>query len=324
MIDKLIERIAELQNPSVVGLDPRLSMVPKRLMDEAESAAGDKAGVLEKAAEALFLFNREIMDGICDIVPAVKPQIALYELFGVPGLDAFRRTVRYAHEKGLLVIGDIKRGDIASTAEAYAAAHLGASSAFGDTEAAFDEDFVTLNPYMGTDSVSPFFPYVEQGKGLFLLVKTSNPGGKDLQDLPLSVPELPEAAAAKKPRTVYEAAGDLVEKWGEPYMGRYGFSRVGAVVGATYPEESALLRRRLPHTFFLVPGYGAQGASADMLKGCFHENGLGAIVNSSRGILAAHQSSRYARFGDDVRLAARQAALDMKSELLEILGEIRL
>jgi len=298
MIDRLIERIKALGAPIAVGLDPTPDMIPQRL---------GKCDTLEATAGALVRFNREVIDAVHDLVPAVKPQIAMYERYGIPGLEAYIATAEYARSKGLLVIGDIKRGDIASTAAAYAA-HIGGTQAGGQAHFPWPEDAVTLNPYLGADSVTPFLDVcAAQEKGIFLLVKTSNPGSGDLQDLPLASGKL-----------VYEQVADLVSQWGESLVGAHGYSKVGAVVGATYPEQGRSLRARMPHTFFLVPGYGAQGGSGKDLRGFFDTNGLGCIVNSSRGIIAAWQKD--SRFGEnDVGAAAREAVIAMKNDLREAL-----
>ena len=299
MIDRLIERIETLAAPIVVGLDPTPEMLPERLRQ------GDS---LEEISAALAQFNREIINAVYDLVPAVKPQIAMYERYGLPGLAAYTATTEYAKSRGLLVIGDIKRGDIASTAAAYAA-HIGGVQAGGQTLFPWQQDAVTLNPYLGTDSVNPFLEVcAASDKGVFLLVKTSNPGSADLQDLPLVSGKL-----------VYEHVADLVSGWGERLVGTRGYSKVGAVVGATFPEQGRRLRKQMPHTFFLVPGYGAQGGSGKDLRGFFDADGLGCIVNSSRGIIAAWQKD--ARFGElNIGDAAREAVVAMKNDLREALA----
>jgi len=309
MIDRLIDAILAKQNPTVVGLDPRLAMIPDFIKEEAyEGEEESLAGI----ARAFFLFNKAIMDETCDLIPAVKPQIAMYERYGAAGVQAFIDTVAYAKSKGLIVIGDGKRNDIASTAEAYADAHIGSVQAGGKEVIPFDEDFLTVNPYMGSDSITPFFKAMKQyDRGLFVLVKTSNPSSGELQDQKM-----------EDGRTLYEMTGDLVDRWGAEFRGRYGYSDIGAVVGATYPEQGTNLRKRLPHVFFLVPGYGAQGATAKDLRGCFDENGLGAIVNSSRGIIGAWQNKKYAGAFEakDFAKASRQAVLDMKADLNAVMG----
>ncbi len=299
MIDKLIEKIQTLENPTVVGLDPRMQMIPESIREETFAAHGKGA---EGAAAAFYRFNQMIIDAVWDLIPAVKPQIAMYEQLGAAGILAFIDTVAYAKSKGLIVIGDIKRSDIASTAEAYAIAHIGRTEVEGESFAAFAEDFVTLNPYLGGDSIEPFFKHMRAyDKGLFVLCKTSNPGGGQFQDLQVEGTPL------------YEIVGQKIEEWGAYFRGKYGFSDVGAVVGATYPEQGARLRQIMPHTFFLVPGYGAQGATAKDLAGCFNADGIGAIVNSSRGIIGAWQSPKYQ--GLEPAAAARQAVIDMKEDL---------
>ena len=303
MIDRLIEKIIALKNPTVVGLDPRLNLIP----DHVKEAAFAEYGKTPEGAAAAFLkFNQDIIDAVCDLVPAVKPQIAMYEMLGVPGVKAFADTVKYAKEKGLIVIGDIKRSDIASTAEAYAAAHIGTTDVEGESFAAFDEDMITVNPYLGSDSIDPFFKTMQaRDRGMFILCKTSNPGGGEFQDL--IVDGMP----------LYEKVGLRIEDWGAAFRGSYGFSDIGAVVGATYPEQGVRLRKLLPHTFFLVPGYGAQGATAKDLAGCFNEDGIGAIVNSSRGIIGAWKSAKYnTQFTpEEYAQASRAAVIDMQQDL---------
>ncbi len=304
MIDKLIKAIKEKNNPSVVGLDPTLDMVPEYLREEYFA----EYGMTSEAVGKLFTeFNKRIIDEIWDIVPAVKPQIAMYEKFGIEGLKAYNETCEYASSKGLIVIGDIKRGDISSTAAAYAA-HIGGAQIGENHEETWIEDAVTLNPYMGSDGIRPFLEICkEKEKGLFLLVKTSNPSSSELQDLVLA-----------DGRKVYEAAGALVEEWGSEVMGTMGYSKVGAVVGATHREEGTKLRKQMPHTFFLVPGYGAQGGTAEDIAGFFDADGIGAIVNSSRGITAAYKKD--AAFTDEeYAKAARAAAIRMRDDLRRVL-----
>jgi len=303
MIDTLIEKIKLLGAPIVVGLDPTLEMLPERLK---------RGNTVQAISEAFFEFNREIIDAVYDLVPAVKPQIAMYEQYGLDGLSAYMKTTEYAKSKGLLVIGDIKRGDIASTAAAYAT-HIGgtmldekASGTEANSKRVFlwNEDAVTLNPYLGGDSVSPFLDVcAQQDKAIFLLVKTSNPGSSDLQDMPLASGKL-----------VYEHVADMVSAWGEGLIGKYGYSKTCAVVGATFPQQGRELRKRMPHTFFLVPGYGAQGGSGADLRGFFDEKGLGCIINSSRGITAAWKKG-YTE--NDVGKAARDAVHAMAEDLQE-------
>ena len=316
MIGKLVEKIREKNAPVVVGLDPNVSFIPEWVMREAEkeceakgTAALPGARDLAVAAEAVWRFNKEIIDCVCDLVPAVKPQIAMYEQFGIPGLVAYWKTVSYSHEKGLLVIGDVKRGDIGSTSEAYARAHIGKTAVTGEAVPVFDEDFATVNPYLGTDGIKPFVDVCSrEDRGIFVLVKTSNPSSGEFQDI-----------LTADGRPMYEVVGRKVVEWGLSSMdGRY--SNVGAVVGATYPEQAAALRALMPNTFILAPGYGAQGATAADLAGFFHEDGTGAIVNSSRGIIAAYTKERYSKYGADrFGEAARAAAQDMISDLRSVL-----
>lgn len=304
MIEKLVERIKKLEAPIVVGLDPTLNFVPGFLLDKAVNEKGE---TLEAAADAIFEFNKKIVDAVYDLIPAVKPQIAMYEQFGIPGLMAFKKTLDYCHEKGLLVIGDAKRGDIGSTSTAYAIGHIGKVKV-GSTEIApFDEDFLTINPYMGSDSVVPFVEECKKyDKGLFILVKTSNPSSGEFQD----------QKVGKK--AVYELVGKKVDEWGAELI-KNGYSDVGAVVGATYPEMGEVLREIMPKAYILVPGYGAQGGTASELKPFFNKDGLGAIVNSSRGIIAAYKQEKYAEYGaEGFAEAARAAVIDMKNDIASI------
>lgn len=309
MIDRLIEAIEAKQNPTVVGLDPQLDMIPEAIVSRTlEEAKGE---ALLGASRALLEYNVAIIDEIYDLVPAVKPQIAMYERFGPAGVEAYRKTIAYAKEKGLIVIGDVKRGDIASTAKAYADGHLGSLELGGKAYVPFDTDFITVNAYMGRDAIEPFFHAMKElDRGLFVLIRTSNPGSEDLQDLLVEHPVLGRVP-------VYEASAHLVKTLGDAFLGRYGYSDIGGVVGATYPEQGRLLREKYPSIFFLVPGYGAQGGSASDLKDMFDAGGRGVIVNSSRGIIAAWRLDKYkSRFRqDEFAKAARQAVLDMKDDL---------
>ena len=302
MIDQLVAKIKKTQAPIVVGLDPMLNYIPEQVQKKAFEEKGE---TLAGAAEAIWQFNKAIVDTIYDLIPAVKPQIAMYEQFGVEGVIAFKKTVDYCKEKGLVVIGDIKRGDIGSTSEAYAVGHLGKVQVGSQTYAGFDEDFATLNPYMGSDSVNPFIKVCkENNRGIFVLVKTSNPSSGELQD----------KLVDGKP--LYELVGKMVDEWGSDCIGESGFSEVGAVVGATYPEQGKVLRAIMPKTYILVPGYGAQGGKGKDLVHFFNEDGLGAIVNSSRGIIAAYKQEAYAKFGaEHFADASRQAVLDMIADI---------
>lgn len=301
MINKLVERIKQLEAPIVVGLDPMLTYVPVHLLSRAYNSRGEN---LEGAAEAIWLFNKGIIDAVYDLIPAVKPQIAMYEQFGIEGMKAYIKTVDYAKKKGLIVIGDVKRGDIGSTSEAYARGHLGNVVIGGKEFRGFDEDFITVNPYLGSDGILPFIEVCKQeNKGLFILVKTSNPSSGEFQDRLIDG------------RPLYELVGEKVAEWGELHIGA-DYSFIGAVVGATYPEMGKRLRELMPKTFILVPGYGAQGGKAEDLKHFFNDDGLGAIVNSSRGIIAAYRLARYEGYGDEAYAdASRQAVLDMREDL---------
>lgn len=305
MIQKLIEKIQKTKAPICVGLDPMLNYIPEHIL---KKSFGDFGETLEGAADAIWNFNKEIVDHTFDLIPSVKPQIAMYEQFGIEGLKVYEKTVRYCQDKGLLVIGDAKRGDIGSTSAAYATAHLGKVKVGNSVCTAFNTEFLTVNPYLGTDGVKPFVDVCKaEDKGLFVLVKTSNPSSGEFQD------KLVDG------RPVYELVADKVVEWGADCMDG-AYSNVGAVVGATYPEMSAILRKLMPNTYFLVPGYGAQGGTAKDLKPCFNEDGLGAIVNSSRGIIAAYKQEKYARFGaEHFAEASRQAVLDMVADINSVL-----
>jgi orotidine-5'-phosphate decarboxylase len=307
MINRLIEKIRSTGAPIVVGLDPMLKYVPQHIQKKAFAEYGE---TLKGAAEAIWLYNKEIIDAVYDLIPAVKPQIAMYEQFGIEGLIAFQKTVAYCKEKGLVVIGDIKRGDIGSTSEAYAVGHLGKVQVGGSAYYGFNEDFVTVNPYLGSDGVKPFIKVCqEEKKGIFVLVKTSNPSSGEFQDRLLQ----PEN------RPLYEIVGEKVAQWGAECMGD-SYSYVGAVVGATYPEQGKILRKIMPKAFILVPGYGAQGGKGADLVHFFNEDGLGAIVNSSRGIIAAYQQEKYAKYGEEnFADASRAAVLDMKADIAQAL-----
>lgn len=308
MINKLVSKIQKTNAPIVVGLDPMMKFVPEHIQKKAFAEFGE---TLEGAAEAIWQYNKEIVDHIYDLIPAVKPQIAMYEQFGIPGLIAFKKTVEYCKQKDLVVIGDIKRGDIGSTSEAYAVGHLGKVQVGANAFYGFDEDFVTVNPYLGSDGVNPFIKVCkEEKKGIFVLVKTSNPSSGEFQDRQI-------ADAGNRP--LYEVVGEQVAKWGETHMGD-AYSYVGAVVGATYPEMGKVLRKIMPKSYILVPGYGAQGGKGADLVHFFNEDGLGAIVNSSRGIIAAYQQEKYARFGaENFADASRAAVLDMKEDIEQAL-----
>ena len=307
MINQLVANIKKTGAPIVVGLDPMLSYVPEHIQKKAFSEYGE---TLEGAAEAIWMFNKEIVDKTYDLIPAVKPQIAMYEQFGIPGLQAFRKTVDYCKGKGLVVIGDIKRGDIGSTSAAYAVGHLGTVQVGDKTYAPFDEDFVTVNPYLGSDGVNPFLDVCRQEKkGIFVLVKTSNPSSGEFQDQLING------------RPLYELVGEKVAAWGAEAMGD-DYSYVGAVVGATYPEMGKALRKIMPKAYILVPGYGAQGGKGSDLVHFFNEDGLGAIVNSSRGIIAAYKQEKYAGYGAEAFGDASRAAVeDMITDITNALNK---
>lgn len=302
-MDKLIQAIkAKDYNPTVVGLDPKLDYIPKYILDKYITDKDPYVG----AARALFEFNKALIDSLCDIVPAVKPQSAYYEMYGIEGLVCLKRTIEYAQSKGMYVILDVKRGDIGATAEAYSCAYIGKTVIGGKEYRSFTPDSLTVNPYLGTDGLIPFVKDAEEnGKSLFVLVKTSNPSGGELQDLVVDGEH------------IYEKAAAIVRGLGESSIGEYGYSRVGAVVGATYPQQLKELREKMPNTFFLVPGYGAQGGKAEDVALAFDKNRLGAVVNSSRKIMCAYKKGGWKeeQFGE----AARAEAVRMRDDILKYL-----
>lgn len=305
MINQLVQKIQKTKAPICVGLDPMLNYIPSHIIEKAFKEYGE---TLEGAAEAVWQYNKEIVDHTYDLIPSVKPQIAMYEQFGIEGLKAYKRTVEYCQEKGLIVIGDVKRGDIGSTSSAYAVGHLGKVKVGNNICSGFNTEFITVNPYLGTDGVKPFVDVCNtEDKGIFVLVKTSNPSSGEFQDKLIDG------------RPLYELVAEKVVEWGDASMDG-AYSNVGAVVGATYPEMSKILRKLMPRTYFLVPGYGAQGGTAQDLKHCFNEDGLGAIVNSSRGIIAAYKQEKYAKFGaEHFAEASRQAVIDMVADINSVL-----
>ena len=301
MINKLVSKIQKTEAPIVVGLDPMMKFIPEHITKAAFAEHGE---TLEGAAEAIWQYNKAIVDNIYDLIPAVKPQIAMYEQFGIPGLVAYKKTIDYCKSKDLVVIGDIKRGDIGSTSEAYAVGHMGKVQVGSNSYYGFDEDFATLAPYMGSDTINPFKKVCqEEKKGLFILVKTSNPSSGEFQDRLIDG------------RPLYEWVAEKVVEWGSDFMGD-SYSYIGAVVGATYPEMGKVLREIMPKSSILVPGYGAQGGKGADLVHFFNKDGLGAIVNSSRGIIAAHQQEKYAAIGAaNFADASRQAVIDMREDI---------
>lgn len=307
MINRLVEQIQKKHAPVVVGLDPMLSYLPQHILKKAFQEHGE---TLEGAAEAVWQFNKGIVDAVHDLIPAVKPQVAMYEQFGVPGMAVFQRTIEYCHEKGLIVIGDVKRGDIGSTSAAYATGHLGKTVVGSQRLAAFDEDFITVNPYLGSDGVNPFIKVCqEEKKGIFVLVKTSNPSSGEFQDRLIDG------------RPLCEWVGEKVDEWSRECMGEH-YSNIGCVVGATYPEMGRVLRKIMPKSFILVPAYGAQGGKAADLAPYFDEDGLGAIVSSSRGIICAYQQEKYKQFTEEsYHEASRQAVIDMIEDITSVVGK---
>ena len=299
-IDRLINKIKETNNPTVIGLDPRYELLPKCLLEKYPNT-------LEGISQAIVEYNKALIDETYDVIPAVKPQIAFYEMFGIPGMKAFEETCKYAKQKGMIVIADIKRGDIGSTAQGYSNAYLGKTKIGEKEESIFDVDFVTVNPYMGTDCVKPFVEDCKKyGKGIFILVKTSNPSSGELQDVKLENGE-----------EVYVKVAKLVEEWGKDLRGENGYSSIAAVVGATYPKQLKEIREIAPHTYFLIPGYGAQGGKVEDIALGFDKNGLGGIVNASRSLMCAYKSELWKdKFAEkDYAKATRAEALRMKEEL---------
>lgn len=300
IMDKLIDRIKETNNPTVIGIDPKYDMIPECIKNKYEQN-------MEGVAKAIEEFNKALIDATFDIIPAVKINIAFYEMYGLEGMKVFEETCKYAKEKGMLVMADIKRGDIGSTSKAYSNAFLGRTQIGEKEEKIYDVDFVTLNPYMGIDSIKPFIEDCKKyNKGAFIIVKTSNPSSGDLQDLKLENGE-----------EVYTRVAKLVEEWGEDLRGKYGYSSISAVVGATYPKQLKDLRKTAPHIFFLIPGYGAQGGKAEDIALGFDSNGIGGIVNSSRGLMCAYKSDLWKDKYTEERFAeaTRQEAIRMKNEL---------
>lgn len=298
-MDKLINKIKETNNPTVIGLDPRYDMIP-------ESIRTKYSEDIEGACKAILEFNKELIDSVYDIVPAVKPQIAFYEMFGAEGIKVFNETCKYAKQKGMIIIADVKRGDIGSTAAGYSNAYLGKTPIGEEKVSIYDVDFVTVNPYLGIDGVKPFIDDCkEYGKGIFILVKTSNKSSGELQDLKL-----------ENGTTIYEKVAELVNSWGEELVGEYGYSSVGAVVGATYPIQIKELREIMPKTYFLIPGYGAQGGKAEDIALGF-KDGIGGIVNASRSLMSAYKSDRWKdKYSEkEFGKATRAEAIRMRDEL---------
>lgn len=300
VVDRLIEKIKKMNNPTVMGLDPRYEMIPECVTKKYPQN-------LEGASKAIIEFNKNLIDATYDIIPAIKPQIAFYEMYGIPGIEAFYETCKYAKEKGMFVIADIKRGDIGSTAKGYSNAYLGKTKIDKTEESIFDVDFITVNPYIGSDCVSPFIEDCKKyDKGIFILVKTSNPSSGELQDVKLENEE-----------EVYKKVASLVEKWGEDLRGENGYSSVSAVVGATYPKQLETLRKLAPHTFFLIPGYGAQGGKPEDIAYGFDKKGIGGIVNASRSLMCAYKSDKWKDTYKEEKYAkaTRAEAIRMKEEL---------
>ena len=302
-VDLLVKKIKEKSNPSVAGLDPKIDYVPKYIREKAYAEYGKN---LKGATEAIWEFNKGLIDALYDVVPAVKPQSAFYEMYGLPGEEVLHRTISYAKEKGLYIILDVKRNDIGSTAEAYSQAYLGKVEIEGELVDACPVDCVTVNPYLGTDGIKPFVDDCKAyDKAIFALVKTSNPSSGELQDKMIGDKHL------------FEVVADKVNEWNSDTIGESGYGAVGAVVGATYPEQAEILRKLMPNSYFLVPGYGAQGGGAKGVVPCFNKDGLGAIVNSSRGIMCAYKKGDWKE--EQFAEAARAEALRMKEDITSVL-----
>ena len=307
-INKLIEKIVQTNNPTVAGLDPKLEYVPEYIKEKAFAKYGY---TLKGAAKALLEYNKGLIDELCDIVPAIKPQCAYYEMYGYHGVKTLYKTMEYAKKKGMIVITDGKSNDIGTTMEAYAIGHLGLTQVGDEEIAGFNGDFLTVNGYLGTDGIKPLTDIcAKYDKGIFVLVKTSNPSSGELQDQKIG------------DKAVYEVMGEMCENWGKDVMGKYGYSAVGAVVGATYPEQLQELREKMPHTFFLVPGYGAQGGGAKDVSYAFDKNGIGAIVNSSRGIMCAYKKEGCDE--KDYAKAARREAIRMRDDIVSAINPMKL
>ena len=300
-IDNLIEKIKETNSPIVMGLDPRYEMIPEIVRKKYSND-------LEGISKAILEYNKELIDNTYDIIPAIKPQLAFYEMFGIEGMKAFKETCEYAKEKGMIVIADAKRGDIGSTAKGYSNAYLGKTTIGKEEIEVFKNiDFLTVNPYMGVDSIKPFIEdCIKYDKGIFVLVKTSNPSSGELQDLKL-----------ENGQTVYEHVAELVEEWGKEIRGKYNYSSVAAVIGATYPKQLEEIRKKAPHTYFLIPGYGAQGGKAEDIALGFDANGLGGIVNASRSLMCAYKAEEWKEkySEEEYGKATRAEAIKMKDEL---------
>ena len=300
-MDRLIEKIIKMKSPVVMGLDPRYEMIPECVRNKYSLD-------LEGASKAILEYNKTLIDNTYDIIPAIKPQMAFYEMFGIHGMQTFLDTCKYAKEKGMIVIADNKRGDIGSTAKGYSNAYLGKTKIGEIEESIFDVDFMTVNPYMGTDCVKPFVEDCKKyDKGIFILAKTSNPSSGELQDEKLANGE-----------EVYKKIISLIEKWGQDLRGDFGYSSIAAVVGATYPKQLQELRSLAPHTFFLIPGYGAQGGKAEDIKLGFDKQGLGGIVNASRSLMCAYKKEEWKKNHkeEEYGLATRKEALRMNKELI--------
>ncbi len=306
-IDQLIDKIREMNNPTVVGIDPKYDMVPEFIKAKYDQT-------VEGMAQACTEFNKALIDAVYDVIPAVKLQLAYFEKLGIAGITSFYATCKYAKQKGMIIMADAKRGDIGSTCSAYSSAYLGKVETQDGKTSIYDADFITLNPYLGTDSVNPFVEDCkEYDKGAFVIIKTSNKSSGELQDLKL-----------ENGKTVYEQVAELVEKWGEDLIGKYGYSSISGVVGATYPEQLQKIREIAPHTFFLIPGYGAQGGKAEDIALGFDKNGIGGIVNATRSLMGAYKLERWSNIYSEKQFAeaTRAEALRMRDELNEAISKV--
>lgn len=310
-IDELIKNIEQKDNPSAIGLDPKIEYVPQFIRAECFAKHG---WTMEASSEAIFLYNKFIIDAVYDIVPAVKPQSAYYEMYGVHGIKAFHKTIDYAKQKGLIVIADCKRNDIGSTAACYSHAYIGETEIGSEKERAFNADAITVTPYLGADGIEPFVKDCDlYGKGLFVLVKTSNASSGQFQDL-----------VTQSGRKVYEEVALYVNGVSAINTGKYGYGNIGAVVGATYPEEARAIRKIMKNAYFLVPGYGYQGGTGDSIRSCFDENGRGALISASRSIILAYKSDKYmGRYPEEeFYKASRDAAIEMQNDIKNALKNI--
>ncbi len=301
--DKLTTAIQKKNCCVVVGLDPHFDLIPESIKQQFSKLQDD---AFKYAANVILEFNKQVIDTLEHLVGIVKLQIAFYELYGWQGIWSYAETIHYAKQKGLIVIGDVKRGDVPNTAAAYANAHIGQVSINNTTQIAFQSDAITVNPLLGVDSILPFIKNAETyDKGIFVLAKTSNPSSVEFQDLLCGTKKLHQIIAEK------------IHTWGSRSIGTYGYSAIDAVVGATYPEDILILRKTMPNAYLLIPGYGSQGATAEDIKNCFNSDGYGAIINASRSILYAYNNRSWKdKYGAQTwKEAAQNAVMNMKEDL---------